>query len=226
MVHQREWQPHGEVERRFPGRSFITSPKEGKIVAFTGRLEASVPDILQLLSRSQKTGKLTLSGLRGHGEVLFKAGKIIHAAVNGAPNTLGHILVSRNLLSQEDLMIALELQNLSPQWKRLGAILIEQGFITHAVLGEAIRDQIKDAIFEFLTWETGYFRFEMLEIAPEDDVMVDPKDVLNDRGIAPEHILLEGLRWFDEQQKTEESPLRPAGVRRRYNFLPRPQVPS
>lgn len=195
-------------------------------MVFTGRLEASVSDILQLLSLSKKTGKLTLSALEGNGEILFKAGKIIHAVVNGVPNTLGHILVSRNLLRQEDLMIALELQNLSRQWKRLGAILVEKGFISRAVLEEAIRHQINEVISEFLTWETGFFRFELLEIAPQDDIMVDPKEVLFEGGIAPEHILLEGLRRLDEQRQAEQLTPRSGGATRRYNFLPGSETPT
>lgn len=188
-------------------------------MAFTGRLEAGVRDILQLLGLSKKTGKLTLSRLEGSGEILFKSGKIIHAAADATQNTLGQILLSRNFLSQDDLMVALDLQHNTPQRKRLGAILVEQGFITHAVLGEAIRHQIKDAIFEFLTWETGFFRFEMMEIDAGDEIMVDAKDFLGGTGMAPEHVHLEGLHRFDEQRETEESPPRPAGVRRRYNFL-------
>ncbi len=188
-------------------------------MAFTGRLEAGVGDILQLLGLSKKTGKLTLSRLESSGEILFKSGKIIHAAADATQNTLGQILLSRNVLSQDDLMVALDLQHNSPQRKRLGAILVEQGFITHAMLGEAIRHQIKDAIFEFLTWETGFFRFEMMEIDAGDEIMVDAKDFLGGTGMAPEHVHREGLRRFDEQRETEESPPRPAGVRHRYNFL-------
>lgn len=193
--------------------------EEGKIVAFTGRLEVGVRDILQFLGLSKKTGKLTLSRLEGTGEILFKNGKIIHTAAVGTQNTLGQILVSRNFLSKDDLMVGLDLQHNTLERKRLGAILVEQGFITHAVLGEAIRHQIKDAIFEFLTWETGFFRFELMEIDAGDEIMVDAKDLLGETGMAPEHVRLERLRRFDEQRETEKSPPRTDGVRFRYNFL-------
>lgn len=188
-------------------------------MAFTGRLEAGVRDILRFLGLRKKTGKLTLSRREGSGEILFKSGKIIHAAADGTQNSLGQILLSRNFLSKDDLMVALDLQHNTPERKRLADILVEQGFISHAVLGEAIRLQIKDAIFEFLTWETGFFRFELVDIDAGDGIMIDAKEFLGETSTASEHAHLEGLRRFDEQPETEKSPPRPNGVRFRYNFL-------
>ena len=48
-------------------------------MAFIGRLDLTVPDILQILSLSKKTGKLRLSRLGNMGEIVFKNGKVVYA---------------------------------------------------------------------------------------------------------------------------------------------------
>lgn len=175
-------------------------------MAFIGRLDLTVPDLLQILSLGKKTGKLRLSRLGNSGEVLFKDGKVIYAASDSTRNTLGNILVSQKHITEDSLMAALEMQHLSPKSKRLGAILVEKGIITPVVLQEAIRYQIEQVISEFLTWESGFFRFETAEVAIDDGITVDANEVLAKAGITPEHFLLEGTIRLDEQPEIEHLP--------------------
>ena len=62
-------------------------------MAFVGRLELSVADILRTLSLGRKTGKLRLSRMGNTGEIVFKNGKVFYAASASPRNTLGQILV-------------------------------------------------------------------------------------------------------------------------------------
>lgn len=182
-------------------------------MAFVGRLDLTVPDLLQILSLGKKTGKLRLSRLGNSGEILFKDGKIIYAASDSTRNTLGNILISQKQITETALMAALEMQHLSPKSKRLGAILLEKEIITPAVLQEAIRYQIEQVISEFLTWEGGFFRFETTEIVIDDGITVDANEFLEKAGIAPEHLLLEGTIRLDEKRKTKHPPQVTLGAR-------------
>jgi hypothetical protein len=153
----------------------------GKTLAFTGRLEGlTVFDILQYLGLLKKSGKLTLTRLGSSGVFLFRDGEVISAACDSVQNALGNILIKDEYLTEDALRIALELQHLSPQWKRLGTILVEQGFVAPGVLYQAIRNQTEQVLIELMTWDAGFFRFENMETTGEDSIVA---------GIDPEHLI-------------------------------------
>lgn len=146
-------------------------------MAFTGRIEGlAIPDILQILGLLKKTGKLTLTRVGSSGLVLFRNGEVIFAASNSVRNLLGNTLMKKKSLTESALTAALEVQHLSPQWKRLGGILVEKGIIARHVVSQAIQHQIEQVLMEFLTWESGFFRFESMEMVNEDDLIQEGKD--------------------------------------------------
>jgi len=172
-------------------------------VGFVGRFEMTVPDILQILSLSKKTGKLTLSRLGNSAEILFKNGMVISAISDSTRHTLSNILISQKRLSESALMAALELQHLSSDNKRLGAILIEKGIVTREVLQEALRAQIEQVMSEFLGWETGFFRFDMTEVVSDDGITIDVGAFLGKAGMKPELLFLDGTHRLDDRREAE-----------------------
>lgn len=184
-----------------------TPRKEAAAVVFPGRLELTIPDLLQFLSRSGRTGKLTLTRCGGSGIILFRDGKIVYAAADAVRNSLGSILVSQGQLGEDALMGALDLQHMAPEWKRLGAILVGNNLITRQVLEGAIQHQIKQVVREFLTWERGFFRFDRMEVDCEDGIVVECKDFLVEAGMDADHVLLEGQFRLDEQRASLEPKL-------------------
>jgi hypothetical protein len=174
-------------------------------VGFVGRFEMTVPDILQILSLSKKTGKLRLSRLGNTGEVFFKHGKVTFAASDSARHTLSNTLISQRRLTESALMAALELQHLSSDNKRLGAILVEKGIITREALLETLRSQIEQVMSEFLSWENGFFRFDMTEIAADDGIAIDVSEFLTKSGIHPELLFHEGVSAADGSHEVEAS---------------------
>ncbi len=199
-------------------------------MGFAGRFELTVPDILQILSLSRKTGKLTLSRLENSAELLFKNGMVIFATCDSTRHTLSNILISQKRLTESALMTALELQHLSSDNKRLGAILIEKGIITHRVLQEALRYQIEQVISELLTWENGFFRFDMIEIATDDGVTIDVGEFLGKAGMRPELLFLDGTHRLDDRREAErprpepvEGPPRPERVEGPRQLAPEPR---
>ena len=175
-------------------------------MGFVGRFEMTVPDILQILSLSKKTGKLRLSRLGNTGEVLFKNGKVTFGASDSTRHSLSNTLISQGRLTESALMAALELQHLSSDNKRLGAILIEKGIITREVLQETLRSQIDQVMSEFLSWENGFFRFDMTEIAADDGIAIDVSEFLTKSGIQPELLFHEGASPVDGRREVETPP--------------------
>lgn len=146
-------------------------------MAFTGRLDnLTIPDILQLLALLKKTGRLTLTRVGSSGVILFRNGEVIFATSDSVRNLLGDTLIREKSLTENALEAALEAQHLSPQWKRLGGILVEKRLSTPHIVSQAIQHQIEQVLLEFLTWDTGFFRFESMEIASEEDLIQAGKD--------------------------------------------------
>ncbi len=168
-------------------------------MAFTGRLEGlTVFDILQYLGLLKKSGKLTLTRLGSSGVFVFRDGEVVSAASDSVQNALGNILIKHGDLTEDALRIALELQHLSPQWKRLGTILVEQGLVTPGGLYQAIRSQIERVLIELMTWDAGFFRFENMETTGEDSLVA---------GIDPEHLVHSEIFHNIHKEDTWKEPL-------------------
>lgn len=155
-------------------------------------------DLLQMLASSRKSGKLTLTEYGGQGVVVLRQGKIIYAASSSAREALGNMLVCEGLISEEQLKQSLEAQRESKEERRLGAILVELGFLDQEALESMIASQIEKVIAEFLDWQTGFFRFEEFELPDRGEVAVDARllhggsgNLLLREGIPPDQVLLE-----------------------------------
>jgi hypothetical protein len=173
-------------------------------MGLVGRLEdLGLPDIFQIISLTKKTGKLTLTRREGTGVIIFKAGQIIYASSDSIRETLGNILVCQKLITEATLIAALEVQHRSPTGKRLGAILVEKGYLTKETLEKVIKQQIEKVVCEFITWKSGFFKFDVLSLRNGDEVEVDAQDFLIHTGLNPEYLVLEGIRKMDEQQERE-----------------------
>ena len=167
-------------------------------MSLVGRLEdLSLPDILQLIALSKRTGKLTLSRREGIGVIVCRGGKIIYAASDSVRDTLGNILVSQELISEAELLTALEAQHESPDAKRLGSLLVEMGYVDREKLEHAIREQIEKVVAEFLAWKTGFFRFELMEVPETEEIEVDAKDFLLQGGLSSDAVVQEAIRKLE-----------------------------
>ena len=164
-------------------------------MAIKGSLkEASLPDVLQLLTMGKKTGCLAVTHRNNFGYIYFDKGRICYASIVNRRDRLGDILVKAGSISQAQLDQAIEAQALHRD-KRLGELLVAQGAITREGLHEQIRMQIEEAVFYLFTWMQGTFNFEA-DVGPEEqDLLVS---------INPESLLLEGARRVDEWSLIEK----------------------
>ena len=139
-------------------------------MAIKGSLnEASLPDIIQLLSIGLKTGVLSITNRQNFGNIYLKNGNVIFANIVNREDRIGEILLRRNRLTQDALDKAIAAQQKSNNQKMLGTILVELEFITEGELIEHLEIQIEEAIHTLLTWRDGFFVFEPNRV-PEEDV--------------------------------------------------------
>jgi tetratricopeptide (TPR) repeat protein len=158
-------------------------------MAIRGSLkEASLPDVLQLLSMGKKTGCLSVTHRNSFGYIYFNKGRICYASIVNRRDRLGDMLVKTGVVQQAQLEACIAMQD-KRRDKRLGELLIEQGALSLDQLHDAIKVQIQEAVYFLFTWNQGTFNFEA-------DVGPDQQDFTV--SINPESLLLEGARRVDE----------------------------
>ena len=164
-------------------------------MAIKGSLkEASLPDVLQLLTMGKKTGCLAVTHRSNFGYIYFDKGRICFASIVNRRDRLGDVLLKSGLISQEQLEFAIQQQS-KQRDKRLGDILVAQDIISREALHSQIRMQIEEAVYFLFTWSQGTFNFEA-DVKPEEqDFLVS---------INPETLLLEGARRVDEWSLIEK----------------------
>ncbi|MCH9014096.1 MAG: tetratricopeptide repeat protein [Gemmatimonadetes bacterium] len=158
-------------------------------MAIKGSLdEVGLPDVIQLLARGQKSGRLAVARGSNFGSIFFDHGFVNFAQIVNRRDRLGDVLVKRGRITRDQLDGALAEQARHPQ-KKLGEILVEQGVISRESLELDMTTQIEEAVYYLFTWNSGTFNFE-------SDVKPDDQDFLV--VINPEFLLLEGARRVDE----------------------------
>ncbi|MEX2178709.1 MAG: DUF4388 domain-containing protein [Gemmatimonadaceae bacterium] len=164
-------------------------------MAIKGSLrEASLPDVLQLLSMGKKTGCLSVTHRNNFGYIYFDKGRISYASIVNRRDRIGDMLVKAGSITAEQLQQAIDAQG-KHRDKRIGDLLVDLEFLTRDALHEHVRVQIEEAVYTLFTWNEGTFNFEA-EVHPErQDLLVS---------INPESLLLEGARRVDEWSLIEK----------------------
>jgi tetratricopeptide (TPR) repeat protein len=163
-------------------------------MAIKGSLaEAALPNVIQLLTISLKSGCLSVTDGKNFGNIFIKDGKIIYATILNREKRLGDILILKGEIDKDTLSRALGLQK-SQRNKRIGEILIEIGAITRDTLEKELKEQIEQTIFTMLTWDSGFFNFEAGLLPAKEEYTVK---------LFPQEVLLEAARRIDEWRKIE-----------------------
>lgn len=162
-------------------------------MAIKGSLtEATLSDVIQLLSFSLKSGCLSVTDGKNFGNIFIQDGRIIYATLLNRKLRLGDILLNKKVIDQATLDAALETQKKTK--RRLGEILIEMKAVSDDIIARELKEMVNETIFTMLTWDTGYFNFEADLLPGSDEFTVR---------LSPQEILLEGARRIDEWHKIE-----------------------
>ncbi len=164
-------------------------------MAIKGSLsDVSLADICQLLAMGRKTGCLTVTDKANFGYIYFDDGRVIYSSVLNRADRLGDILVQNKAISREQLSLAIEEQKQQPG-VRLGALMVDLGFVTEEEVLQYITVQLEEAVFHLFSWAQGIFHFDA-DQKPDEDVM--------GVSINAEMLLLEGARRVDEWSQIEK----------------------
>ena len=161
-------------------------------MALRGNLrDFSLPDVFQLVTFSRKTGVLRIVREDGaQGSVWFREGEVFFASSNWHSAPLGERLVGAQRITAQALKRGLELRTAEGEGgRRLGQILVDEGYITESVLEGFVTEQIQDTIFDLMRWDEGEFDFESMPDVVDEDIGLT---------VSIENVVMEGSRRLEE----------------------------
>ena len=147
-------------------------------------------ELLQWLSLGQKTGTLLIEGRGVEKRIYFQNGRINSSSSSDQREYLGHFLVSHGYITEEELKMAMEVQEESNIL--LGKILVMINAISETDLLRLMRKKAEESIYDVFLWEAGNFEFVDGEL-PELKMVPLSLDVTG--------IIMEGLRRYDEWKR-------------------------
>src|SRR5262249_31983191 len=147
-------------------------------------------ELLQWLSLGQKTGTLLIEGHGVEKRVYFQNGRINSSSSSDQREYLGHFLVSNGYITEEELKMAMVVQEESNIL--LGRILVMINAISETDLLRLMRKKAEESIYDVFLWEDGNFEFVDGEL-PDLKMVPLSLDVTS--------IIMEGLRRYDEWQR-------------------------
>ncbi|MFI5165944.1 MAG: DUF4388 domain-containing protein [Thermoanaerobaculales bacterium] len=184
--------------------------------------DVSVAEVLQFIHIGRRTGTLELSRGAEQARIGFHNGKLVGAQAPRTPR-LGDLLVSGGLINRKALDAAISAQSREQGKRSLGQILVSKGALSAVGLRNVITRQIKQAIGELLTWESGTFQFVGEDFRPIDDIALYPSDVLPDADLNTQMVLLEAARIFDQRNRKVTLGNEPSGEPKP---SPQPRTPA
>ncbi|MBK8480660.1 MAG: DUF4388 domain-containing protein [Proteobacteria bacterium] len=161
--------------------------------AFTGTLDAlGLPELLDFLRVSRRTGTLVISASQGVGAIHLRAG-MITGAVSPGSASLGHRLVQRELIAPRQLATARRLQRRECPNELLGVILVRQGVVEAEAVRAVLEEQALATLVELIGWTSGCFAFD-----PDPQALTPRPAVPSDLALDTQGLLLDALRLVDE----------------------------
>lgn len=171
----------------------------------SGRLEdLALPDVLQLLQVSKKTGGLSLSRPSGaSGLVVFRDGQILQVFCSEGYLPLGRRLVSARVLTAIQERQALT-HMASFTGLRFGDALVDLGFMSREDVETDVRRQMAEALDRLMTWVDAEFAFRVGIVTPGRSVPDSASDYVLPDGVDARHILLEAAVLGDNLIKEKQ----------------------
>ena len=158
--------------------------------SFQGDLDLLSPvNLFQMIGLAYLSGQLVVRGPENTAYFIFTKGKLNYGFSLEGRKKIGQILLDSQLITVDQLKACLADQKKMEKWKKLGSIVVEKGYMKHAEIIDFFQTQIKDFVFETLTWKEGNFTF--VDTSPLND-----EDIILEENI--DTLILQGLVFFDD----------------------------
>jgi hypothetical protein len=129
--------------------------------------------MFRLLSSGSKTGVLYVDGEGTGGTVCFRDGLVYAASSSETHEPVGKRLARTGVISEKQLRQAqglMKIQKRDKGVRKLGQILVDEGYLEGSVLEQFVLEQVSDTLFDLLRIEEGALRFQQDETCDNDDI--------------------------------------------------------
>ena len=158
-----------------------------------GKLENTpVPLIFHSIRDRQLTGRGTFEDGPRRVELFFREGQIVYAASNDPDMRLGEVLLREGYISLAQYLRSVEL--LLETGRRQGEILVEEGFITPHELEKGVRTQLREIVYNLMSWERGQYVIRWNP--PREESVVIERNIYE--------LILRGMRRVDRFSRLRE----------------------
>ena len=171
----------------------------------TGELEhLPIVDVVQLIHSTRKSGTLNVYSRKGEGQLVFNDGYIVSATHSSESLKIGSILLESQIINQEELDKALEIQEQSGEdRKHLIATLLEHCGLSKDAAFKALETLIEMTVVEMISWTRGIFTLDIDTVTIPDNYRYLPKQ-LQTVSLDTQLVLMDALRIFDEKVHSGE----------------------
>jgi hypothetical protein len=143
-------------------------------VALEGNLrDFSLADMFRLLDKGSKSGTLHVTTRDSEGIVCFRDGEIFYASASTQREPTGKKLTRAGIITEKQLRQAqglMKIQKRDKADRKLGQILVDEGYVEPGVLENLVSEHVTDALFVMLRWDDGELRFEADEHRADVDI--------------------------------------------------------
>ncbi len=148
-----------------------------------------VPEVLVLINSSLRTGELVLQSDVARKVLSFVDGECVAVQTNVPDDRLGEVMWRQGIISLDQLMIAASQLDTG---KRLGRLLIDNGFIGTPQLYQGLRAQVREVFLSVFHFRSGMFCF-----LGHEPKLFTPVSLEG----STESLIFDGVRQLDEFQK-------------------------
>lgn len=150
-------------------------------------------DLLQFLNANSSTGTLQIRKKQVLKMIYFEKGKIISSSSSDPREYLGHFLVSRGFIDEDQLRLAMEVQRNSKML--LGKILVLSGKVTENDMTRMLKLKSEETVYSLFLWDEGEFTFYQDEFTTSLFVRIQ---------IDPQSLIFEGVLRKDEWERIRQ----------------------
>ncbi len=163
-------------------------------MSITGNLETmNLAELLQWLANNRQTGTLIISNGTIEKRIYLQDGTILSSSSSDPRRLLGHFLVSKGVINEDDLALAMVTQE--RQGGLLGEILVESGAVEQVTLDRMLRLNAEENICDLFAWQEGSFEFLDGEL-PDHGLVSLSSNITG--------LIMEGMRRIDHTAAMKE----------------------
>jgi len=151
-----------------------------------------LPDLLLVISRSGKTGRLHFSNPEGDKTLDLQGGRIVFAEASSQDDGLGQYLLRTGKIS---LMDYTRVSKLVQPGKRLGALLVDENVLTAEDLIPAVVGQVRSIVLGLFRRTETWYRFKEEELEQKEAITLE---------LAVPELILEGVRHVESWRRVSK----------------------